>query len=156
MSSGASGYTLSDSESLVNLDEAATSYDWKVTPGKYKCFHVRAFNRAGTSDWSAGWACATTPGAWKGPAAPTNVVAAATSTTRITITWTDKATNETGYLIQRWNGVVWATLVDGLPANSTNFVDTGLSPSTEYSYQVCATNSGGRSCSQGVAATTKS
>jgi len=153
-SAGAAGYTLSDNESLVTLDPSATGYSWTVTPGKYKCFHVRAFNSSGTSAWSSGWACTTTPGTWTGPAVPTNVAAAAISSSQISLTWTDNATTETGYRIQRWNGVVWATLVDGLPADTTSYVDSGLAASSTYYYGVCSYNSGGESCSNSVSAKT--
>jgi hypothetical protein len=152
-SQNVTGYQVSDNESIAAVGSGLTTYDWPVTAGKYKCFHIRGLNSAGYSGWT-GWACTTAPGTWAGPATPTNVVASSLSSSQISLTWTNAATNATGYRIQRWNGVVWATIADGLPANSAAFVDGGLSPGASYHYGVCAYNSGGESCAGEVSATT--
>lgn len=65
-------------------------------------------------------------------AAPTNVVANGSSTTTTTTSWT-AVTNATGYKVYR-DGVFVAT------DSASPFLDSGLSPSTTYSYQVSATN----------------
>jgi hypothetical protein len=61
-SANESGFAISDSLTTTTLGANTTSYDWAVSPGSYKCFHVSAFNGAGSSAWT-GWACATSPSA---------------------------------------------------------------------------------------------
>jgi hypothetical protein len=69
-------------------------------------------------------------------AAPTSLTAVALSPTRIELSWQDNANQESGYKIQRRiDGQSWALIVD-LPANSTNFDDTGRSADTTYEYRV--------------------
>jgi hypothetical protein len=73
------------------------------------------------------------------PLAPTNLVASSTAGA-VTLSWTDHATNETGYEVQRsldqitW--LVWATL----PANATSAGDTSGTTGTLY-FRVRATGS---------------
>lgn len=78
------------------------------------------------------------------PAAPTSLVATAASDTRITLTWLDNATNETGYTVERSaNGTSgWSVIASSLPANSTSYADTGRSPATPYYYRVRCNVSG--------------
>jgi len=71
-------------------------------------------------------------------AAPTNLLATAISTTEIQLTWTDNASNESSYRVERsLDQVVW-TEIAILPPNSTSYLDVGLTPSTTYSYRVRA------------------
>ena len=81
------------------------------------------------------------------PTVPTNVQATATSGTAATVTWT-ASTGGAGitYRIFR-NGSQ-----TGSDTSNTTFNDTGLTPSTTYSYTVSAINSSGAS-QQSVAAT---
>ena len=72
---------------------ASTSYSYRV----------RAYNAAGDSDYS-NTASAVTQAAPALPAAPTNLVATAVSKSQINLTWTDNATNETGFRIERCKG----------------------------------------------------
>src|SRR4029079_8496616 len=60
-------------------------------------YRVRAFNTSDVSGYS-GTARATTLVL---PAAPTNLQGQALSTTRVDLTWTDNATNETSYVVER-------------------------------------------------------
>lgn len=67
------------------------------------------------------------------PTVPTNVAAAAVSSTRINVSWTASSddTGVTGYLVYR-DG----TNVGG--ATGTSYVDTGVAAATAYSYTVIA------------------
>jgi VCBS repeat-containing protein len=80
------------------------------------------------------------------PAAPKSLTATAISASQIKLTWADKSTNETGFIIQRKTGTsgTWATVAT-IAANTTAYQDTGLSAGTAYYYRVRATNSGGNS-----------
>jgi len=72
------------------------------------------------------------------PAAPTALTAVANSPTQIELSWQDRASNETGYALQRRiAGQSWAQIAD-LPANSTGYVDDGRSADTSYEYRVRA------------------
>jgi plastocyanin len=78
------------------------------------------------------------------PAAPTNLQAAAQSTTSIALTWTDNANNETGFRIEsRTVDSATFTEVMSVGANVTNAVVPGLTPSTFYLFRVRAVGSGG-------------
>jgi hypothetical protein len=78
-------------------------------------------------------------------ASPTNLAAKAVSTSRIDLTWTDNATNETAYRVERSNdGSHWATVAT-LAANSISYQNTGLAAGTKYYYRVRATNASGSS-----------
>jgi len=79
------------------------------------------------------------------PAAPSNLTATATSSSQISVAWTDNANNETSFTVERSVGGNPFTAVATLGANSTSFQDTGLAASTTYSYRVRASNGGGNS-----------
>lgn len=84
------------------------------------------------------------------PSAPTSLAKTASAATTVSLSWTDNSSNETGFKIKR-NGAVVATV----SANTAAYTDTGLTPSTAYTYTVCATNAGGDSAdSNSVAVTT--
>jgi hypothetical protein len=89
--------------------------------------------------------------AWAGLIAPTSVIAVGTGSSEITLTWTDNATLETGYRVRRWDGYNWSVPADGLPPNTTRYLDTGLQPNSTYQYLVCAFDSFGEQC--GIEAT---
>jgi regulation of enolase protein 1 (concanavalin A-like superfamily) len=77
------------------------------------------------------------------PAAPTNLVATATSSTTANITWSDIATNETGYRVERATGAGAYSVIATLAANVTSYADSGLAASTTYNYKVSAFNATG-------------
>ena len=79
------------------------------------------------------------------PNSPTNLVGNVISSTRINLTWTDNATNEQGYKIERKLGMGNYTLIDSVSANVTNYADTSLTPNTTYTYKVYAYNITGSS-----------
>ena len=89
---------------------------------------MRAYNAAGDSDYS-NTASAVTPGAPALPAAPTNLAATAVSKSQINLTWTDNATNETGFKIERCKGATCTnfTQIATVGANVTSYSNTGLS-----------------------------
>jgi formylglycine-generating enzyme required for sulfatase activity/subtilisin family serine protease len=90
-------------------------------------------------------------------AAPTAITATAISKSQINLRWTDAATNETGYQVDRRPtlGLVWETVAT-LPAGSRAYNDTtGLSPAIGYTYKISAIAPGGALVSAAtVAATT--
>jgi Concanavalin A-like lectin/glucanases superfamily/Fibronectin type III domain len=91
-------------------------------------------------------------------AAPSGLTATATSTTQINLQWTDNATNETEYVVERDTSSAFASpQATVLGANATTRSDTGLTPATQYFYRVRARNATATSAwSNVVSATTQS
>ena len=83
-----------------------------------------------------------------GPAAPANLTATAVSSTQINLSWTASTTSGVTYTVLR-GGTEVATGISG-----TTYSDTGLSPSTTYSYTVEAVNSSGTSSPSNTATAT--
>jgi hypothetical protein len=80
------------------------------------------------------------------PGAPSHLNATPVSSSSITLSWTSTATNATLFKIERsTDGGVTFTLAAELRPNMTTYTDTGLSASTQYTYQVVATNQVGDS-----------
>jgi titin len=83
------------------------------------------------------------------PAAPSNLVATAVAGHEIDLSWTDNATNETSYTVQRApdNGGVAGSYsnVATLGANATSYANLNVAANTRYWYRVRASNAGGNS-----------
>jgi parallel beta-helix repeat protein len=77
------------------------------------------------------------------PAGPTGLGATAASASQINLAWTDNATDETAYRIERSpdGSTSWSEIV-ALAANSTSYSNTGLTCGTTYYYRVRAYRSG--------------
>lgn len=79
------------------------------------------------------------------PVAPSSLVATAASYQQIDLQWQDNADNEDGFRIERaLDGVSFSELAT-VSADVSSYADTGLSPSTSYSYRVLAYNAVGDS-----------
>jgi thermitase len=71
---------------------------------------------------------------------PENLTATAVSASQINLSWSDKATGEDGYKVERKKvGGSYITL-DPLPAESESYIDIGLDTGTTYFYKVTAYN----------------
>jgi chitodextrinase len=118
---------------------AQTSYqDAGLTPATTYNYRVRAVNGQGLESAQSNQSSATTLDG-TGPSTPTNLVAAATGTTTIALTWaasSDPESGIAGYLIYRGGSQIGQTA-------QTSFTNTGLSPATEYEYRVRAVNGDG-------------
>ena len=66
------------------------------------------------------------------PAAPTNLSATAVSSSQINLTWTDNASNESGFRIERSADGATFTEIGVVTANVTTYADTSLSAATQY------------------------
>ncbi len=77
------------------------------------------------------------------PAAPSNLVAVAISSSQINLSWTDQAIDEQGFYLERsTNGVDFAQFA-AVGANVTIRADTGLAPLRTYHYRARAHNAAG-------------
>ncbi|HVT88874.1 MAG TPA: NPCBM/NEW2 domain-containing protein, partial [Tepidisphaeraceae bacterium] len=79
------------------------------------------------------------------PAAPTNLVVTPASGTELDLSWTDVATTETGYKVERSEAGGPFIQIALLPAGSTSYDDVGLTQNVAFSYRVRATSSAGDS-----------
>jgi hypothetical protein len=134
---------------------ATTWADTGLNPGTPYWYRVKAVNAAGASTYS-NTAHVTTVEPL--PAAPSSLAGAVQSTSRLTLSWTDNASNETSYVVERGNDSNFGSLQKTvLSASATTWSDTGLTPGTTYWYRVRATNAAGDSgYSNSVSLTTKS
>lgn len=71
---------------------------------------------------------------------PEGLTATAQSSSQISLTWTDKATGEDGYHVERMAAGGSFVRIATLGPNVTTFTDSGLTASTAYTYQVKAFN----------------
>jgi len=115
---------------------ASTSYSYRV----------RAYNAVGGSNYS-NVASAVTQAAPTAPLAPTNLAATVVSKSQINLSWTDNATNETGFRIQRCKGSTCTNFsqIAAVGANVTSYSNTKLTANTTYRYRVLAYNAVGAS-----------
>ncbi len=140
--SGVDSYNIYRDGGLAGSTAATSFSDTGLDPSTLYSYEVSAVNGEGLEGPKSTPAEATTdppPPDDTPPPAPTDLAATAASATRIDLTWTAAVDSESGvdsYNIYR----------DGAPAGSTaatSFSDTGLDPSTLYSYEVSAVNGEG-------------
>jgi hypothetical protein len=79
------------------------------------------------------------------PNAPTSLIASPISGSLINLSWTDNATNETGFKIERKLTGGSFVQVASVGANINSYSNTGLSPLTSYTYRILAFSSTGNS-----------
>jgi regulation of enolase protein 1 (concanavalin A-like superfamily) len=77
------------------------------------------------------------------PAAPEGLLLDVASAKQIDLSWTDRATNEASFEIERSTDNASFTRVGATVSNITSFADTGAQPSTTYYYRVRAANAQG-------------
>ena len=83
------------------------------------------------------------------PAAPSGLAAVANSQVQVSLAWTDNASDETEFLVERSEDGVNFSQVASLPADTVAYLDTGLSADTQYNYRVRARNAAGGTVSSG-------
>lgn len=81
------------------------------------------------------------------PNAPSGLTATAISNSRIDLAWTDNASNEDGFKIERCKGATCTNFaqIATVGPNVTSFSNTGLAKNTSYRYRVLAYNTAGNS-----------
>ncbi|HEX5218031.1 MAG TPA: autotransporter-associated beta strand repeat-containing protein [Verrucomicrobiae bacterium] len=78
------------------------------------------------------------------PVAPSSLVATTIGAFQINLSWTDNASDENVYLLERSPGDLENfALIASLPPNTTGYQDIGLSANTTYFYRVRGTNLAG-------------
>jgi hypothetical protein len=106
------------------------------------------------ADW-AGATLLTAAPAPAVPAAPTGLAAAAGSSSTVYLSWSNAATNQTGFAVDRSTdgGTTW-TQITTVGSTATTYTDSGLTAGTTYTYRVRATNAVGSSPASTAAAAT--
>lgn len=101
-------------------------------------FRVRASNSNGQSNYLVGSYVTTLL------AAPSSLNLTEKTDTSLRLAWVDKSFSETGYRVERCSGVACSSfaVIASLPANSSSYVDSGLTPSSAYRYRVRAVSVG--------------
>ncbi|OHB27078.1 MAG: hypothetical protein A2X84_02140 [Desulfuromonadaceae bacterium GWC2_58_13] len=119
-----------------------TSYqNTGLTPGASYSYRVRATKTAG-----CGWDSATsaTATAITSVQNPDSLVAVVANTTQINLSWADRSSSETAFVIERCEGLScgdFAPLAT-VAGNTTSYSDTAVAHGTSYGYRVKAENTG--------------
>jgi fibronectin type 3 domain-containing protein len=149
------GTGCTDFSAISSVTKDATSFtDANLTSSTTYRYRVLAFNNSGSTASAA--VEATTQVAATPPAAPASLTATAVSTTQVDLAWTDSATNEDGYRVERCTGSGCNDFaqVAELAADARSFADSGLTQATLYRYRVLAFNSAGTGTSPEAEAAT--
>ncbi|MEN8166787.1 MAG: M12 family metallo-peptidase [Pseudomonadota bacterium] len=88
------------------------------------------------------------------PQAPTGLSAVAGGADRIALSWTDNATLEDGFRLERAEAGGPFSEIAVLPADTVAYTDIGLNAETGYSYRIYAYNSAGVSADSNTASAT--
>src|SRR5439155_1610369 len=93
----------------------------------------------------AGWEGGDTAGgqSTNPPTTPSNLTAAAASSSQINLAWTASSGTVTSYLVERCQDPGCSNFDQVGTSTSTSFMDTGLFASTGYGYRVQASGPGG-------------
>ena len=141
---------------IATLPANTTSFqDQGLTAGTSYTYRVRACKQS-TDEYSIYSNTATHTTNVATPAAPTNLVATATSVSQIALTWHDNSDNEDGFALERCTGVgcTGFTQLAIIAANATSYKDPGRMAGTSYSYRMRASNAGAYSSYSNTATAT--
>lgn len=125
-------------------DTSVTHTDTGLTSATQYNYKVSTLSTTGESVPTAGVANYT----WGVPQQVTGLTVGDTSSTSLTLDWTAPGDNGfaiTGYKIERESptGAGFTTLVSDTGSTAVSYVNTGLTPMTQYNYKVSAINSQG-------------
>jgi chitodextrinase len=158
---GVTGYWVSRNGTVLAKVTSGTQYvDTDVLPASTYSYRVSAVDAAGNTSSLSDEAKVTTPSVpdTQPPSAPTNVRAQAASATQLNLSWVASTDNTgvAGYEVYRGKGSATATRI--ATVTTLSFGDTGLSPSTAYTYYVIAKDRAGNASQRStpVTATTQS
>ena len=126
---------------IASVGVNATQYtNYQLEYNTRYWYRVRAYNASGNSMYS------NEANEWTYPtASPANLSVSRSGDNQLSLTWTDRATNETGYRIERsTNGLNW-TQIASVGVNATQYTNYQLEYNTRYWYRVRAYNASGNS-----------
>jgi len=147
LSSSEANFLIERSTNGVNFTQVASvnanSTSWSdttVSADSTYYYRVRATNVLGSSAYTPSAVTATAL-----PSAPTGLTAVIIAGGDVTLTWTDTATNETGFRILRSLDKVTWDLIDSVDRDVTTYTDNELDANTLYYYKVRSYNGVGGS-----------
>src|SRR2546425_162542 len=119
--------------------------DTGLSPITSYSYRVKALDAAGNVSTASAPATASTLADTTPPSAPATLTVTAASATQISLTWAASTDDVgvTGYGVERCTGADCASFTPIATPTGTTYSDTGLSPSTSYSYQVRAGDAAG-------------
>ena len=143
---GVTGYKIYRNGSLAGNTSSTSFTDSGLTPSTTYNYTVAAYDAAGNNSAQSSPALSATTSASADttpPSVPTNVALVTATSSSIKISWTASTDNVgvSGYKIYR-NGTVAGN------STSTTYTDSGLTPSTTYSYTVAAYDAAGNTSAQ--------
>ncbi|MEN6391195.1 MAG: stalk domain-containing protein [Syntrophomonas sp.] len=135
---GSSGsYTL-----IATLGPNATAFsDTGLTTNSYYTYRVQAHDASVNSAYS-NVASVTSTQSSGVLTAPSYIVATPVSGTQINLIWTDNASGESGYNVERKTASTAYSVVAYLAADVQSYADSGLQEGTTYTYRVQARGNG--------------
>jgi chitodextrinase len=131
----------------IGTSTSASYADATATASTAFRYRVRANDAAGNLSTYSNVVTVTTPAIpdTTAPSAPTGTTATAVAATGINVGWTASSDNVgvTGYRMERCQGPGCSNFAQVGTPTGTSFGDTGLTPSTTYSYRVLAVDAAG-------------
>jgi len=131
------GVGCSDFAEITTAAANATSYqDTTVCSATTYQYRIRAYN---TGEWDSDDS-GTVSRATAAPSAPGSLATSGATEVKLTLTWTDTTSDETGFKIERCTGEGCSdfTEITTVSAGIVTYNNTGLTPSTTYNYRVRA------------------
>jgi hypothetical protein len=131
-------------EATVGANVTAATLTGVPSTAAAQLFVVTVFNGSGES-YSDAYVFSTVRSVPSGPVSPPVLGSASTTASSATVTWSDTANDELGYLVYRVVGST-QTLVPGCSIATPNLMsctDSGLTPGEYYQYYVYAWNASG-------------
>jgi chitodextrinase len=148
---GVSGYRIYRNGQQVRTSQTTTVSDTGLSPGTAYSYRVAAYDAAGNVSAQSSALTVTTaptspPADTSPPSSPTALQSSSVTSTSLTLSWQASTDNTavTGYRIFR-NGTQVAT------TSATTLNQTGLTPSTAYSFRVAAHDAAGNVSTQSSA-----
>src|SRR5881396_3172735 len=146
---GVTGYRVYRGGTQIATTSTTSFTNTGLSPSTTYTYAVAAFDAAGNLSAQSSAASATTPAApdTTPPTVPTGLTATAVSSSQINLSWTASfdSVGVTGYRVYRGGTQIATT-------STTSFTNTGLSPSTTYTYAVAAFDAAGNLSAQSSAA----
>ncbi len=139
---GVTGYKIYRNGATTPLKTASgtSTSDTGLAASTQYCYQVSAYDAAGNESAKSAQACATTQAGADvtPPSIPTGLTASAVSSSQINLSWSASTDNVAvmGYKVYR-NGSIAKTI------SGTGTIDSGLTASTQYCYQVSAFDAAG-------------